>query len=37
MKAVREWAVFLWEYYIVRTWVYYFPPKHEDDAGSEEG
>lgn len=36
MKAVREWSQFLWDWYVVRAWKYYFPPKRDDDAPSAD-
>lgn len=26
MKTVKDWAQFLWSWYVVRTWYYFFPP-----------
>jgi hypothetical protein len=35
MKAVREWASFLWQWYVVRTWNYYFPGKSQSEPGDD--
>lgn len=29
-----KWLKFIWEWYVVRTWVYFFPPK---DDPTEDG
>lgn len=29
MKKLREIAMFIWNWYVVRTWVYFFPPKND--------
>lgn len=30
MKTIRDYVVFAWNWYVVRTWEYFFPSKHDD-------
>jgi hypothetical protein len=34
VNAIANWVKFLWNWLVLRTWVYFFPPKND---GGDEG
>ena len=36
MGSIFQFVKAMWEWYVVRTWYYFFPPKSADDPGDED-
>lgn len=35
MESIFQFVKAMWNYYVLGTWYYFFPPKSENDPGDE--